>query len=115
MQTLKLQRAKIDNITTCGNVVIKLADFIKQCFDEHSFMWIWMDNEYWELVRHIYCDRAEIEERWYNDLVYESMWDRYTYADFVDDNPEYEDKDPYITLKARLCFLRDKDLIPNVI
>lgn len=115
MKTLELIRRKTDVLTTCGDMIIRLADFIKDCFDNHSFEWIGMRDEYWELMRHIYCDRMEIEERYYNDLCYESKWEYYTYADFVDSHPEYENKEPYITLKARLCFLRDKDLIPNVI
>jgi hypothetical protein len=33
----------------------------------------------------------------------------------MDEHPELENKDDYIKLKYRLCYLRDKDLIPNVI
>ena len=33
----------------------------------------------------------------------------------MDGHPELENKDEYIRLKEWLCFLRDKDLIPNVI
>lgn len=115
MQTLELVRMKTDVITTCGDVIIRLADFIKDCFDKHNFMWIWMKDEYWELMRHIYCDRSEIEERRYNDLCYESKWEYYTYSSYMDEHPELENKDEYIKLKYRLCYLRDKDLIPNVI
>jgi hypothetical protein len=38
MQTLELIRMKTDVLTTCGDVIIRLADFIKKCFDERSFM-----------------------------------------------------------------------------
>jgi hypothetical protein len=101
-------------ITTCGDVIIRLADFIKDCFDNHNFMWIWMKDEHWELMRHIYCDRAEIEERRYNDLCYESKWEYYTIYSFTEQYPEYEDKE-YDMLVAWLRYLADKDLIPNVI
>ena len=113
----KLELIKVDTTTikTCGDVIIRLADFIKECFDNHNFMWIGMRNEQWELMRHIYCDRSEIEERYYNDLVYESTWEYYTYSSYMDEHPELENKDEYIKLKYRLCDLRDKDLIPNVI
>ena len=114
MQTLELVRVKTDVLTTCGDVIIRLADFIKKCFDERSFMWVWMRDEYWELMRHIYCDRGEIEERWYNDLCYESKWEYYTIHDFTEQYPEHEDKG-YDMLVAWLKYLADKDLIPNVI
>lgn len=112
---LELIKVDTTKIKTCGDVIIRLADFIKDCFDNHNFMWIGMRDENWELMRHIYCDRAEIEERRYNDLVYESLWEYYTYSDYMDGHPELENKDEYIRLKEWLCFLRDKDLIPNVI
>jgi len=38
MNTLELIRVKTDVITTCGDVIIRLADFIKDCFDKQNFM-----------------------------------------------------------------------------
>lgn len=38
MDTLELIRMKTDVLTTCGDVIIRLADFIKDCFDNRNFM-----------------------------------------------------------------------------
>ena len=113
METLKLIRQETTEIKTCGDVIIRLADFIKSCIDDHSFIWVWIsDDEF--LHRHITVDTSpDIAE--YIDLYYESPRWYYNFIDYMDEHPEYENKEPYITLKARLCFLRDKDLIPNVI
>ena len=115
MPTLELVRVKTDVLTTCGDVIIRLADFINSCILKHNFMWVWMKDEYWDVIRSIHCDRNEIEDRRYNDLCYESKWEYRTYSSYMDQHPELEDKDEYVKLKYRLCYLRDKDLIPNVL
>ena len=114
MQTLELIRMKTDVITTCGDVIIRLADFIHNCIQDRTFVWVWMKDKFWMLVRRISsaCD-LEYDTR-YDDLYYE--WsEEYSFADYIDAHPELENKDEYIKLKYRLCDLRDKDLIPNVI
>ena len=108
-------RQRTDKVTTSWDVVMQVADFIKKNLDEHTFVWVWQKNEHDRLERRIYCDRDDLYERRYNDLVFENWSERYAYTDFVEMYPEYENKEEYVTLKARLCYLRDKDLIPNVI
>lgn len=94
---------------------MQVADFIKKNLEEHTFVWVWQKDENDRLEWRIYCDRDNLYERRYTDLVYENGSETYTYSEFMEMFPEYENKDEYTILKARLLYLADKDLIPNVI
>ena len=113
MKTLELTRKKTNVITTSWDVVMQLADFLEECIQTQTFMWVWFYED-WKLIWQIYTESTDCLDTWYNDLYYEWNNEYYTMYDFLDQYPEYEDKRKE-QLVARLRYLADKDLIPNVI